>query len=104
MTETAIPLRRAYAKFSKKRLGYKPVQLKHVWDMATEKYILKNEGRGTVHTLPGASKIVRVGEDEIVVTDGTWGYTPFKLSELQLMLKEAKKLPIQTEFKVNSIK
>lgn len=56
----------------------------------------------TVHTFPASAAIVRVGEDEIVVTDGGFGYTPFYLSELQAMLREAKRLPIATEFNVDT--
>lgn len=94
MAEKAIPLRRAYAKFSKKRLGYKPKRKS--W--ANERLQV-----ASIHSLPKDCAIFRVDEDEIVVTDGGYGYTPFKLSELQLMLKEAKKLPIQSEFRVDSL-
>jgi hypothetical protein len=54
---------------------------------------------GTVHPFPASASIVRVGDDEIVVTDGSFGYMPFKLSELQSMLREARRLPIVTEFR-----
>lgn len=89
---TGIPLRRAYATFSKKRLGYKP------------KVKNRPHRQGTVHLLPNASSLIRVADDEVVVTDGSWGYTPFKLSELEKIVREAKKLPVQAEFFVNSVK
>ena len=87
---TAIPLRQAYAKFSKKRLGYKAVR--------------RNGSKASVHLLPNAAVLVRVSEDEVVVTDGSWGYTPFKLSGLEQIIREAKKLPIRSEFNVNSVR
>lgn len=98
--KTSIPLRRAYAKRSRKRLGYLPnreySKLDHVTGVS--KRVLQP---ATVHTFPAQASIVRVGEDEIVVTDGSWGYIPFKLSELQLMLREAKRLPIANEFRTD---
>lgn len=98
--KTSIPLRRAYAKFSRKRIGFTPQRSASKYNPVTGKY---DRGLGTslVHTLPRCASIVRVAEDEIVVTDGSWGYMPFKLSELQAMLREAKRLPIAREFRTD---
>lgn len=97
---TSIPLRRAYAKFSRKRLGFKPTHGLSRYNRETEQYE-RTEGIASVHTLPPGCSIVRVAEDEIVVTDGNYGYTPFKVTELQAMLREVKRLPILREFRVD---
>lgn len=97
---TAIPLRRAYVKFARKTFGFKALRAGSRYVEATNSYD-RSPVAASIHTLPRACHIVRIGPDEIAVTDGGYGYTPLRISELQAMLREAKKLPIATEFRTD---
>lgn len=97
---TSIPLRRAYVKFARKQLGFRALRAGVKLNQVTRNYDKTIVAAG-VHTLPRCASIVRIGPDEIAVTDGGYGYTAFRLSELQKMLREAKKLPIATEFRTD---
>lgn len=88
MTNKSISLSRAHVKSARKTIKFKPQRKTYSGRITS----------GSVHAL-GSSKVYRVADDVIAVTDGSCGYLPFHLSELQAVLKEAKRLPIVTEFR-----